>query len=167
MKMHQPFNILSPDIHPAPEAMSLHLPAQPTTQGTKKGSPKGGHLIANPFFPAGAPPKKPPALPAHDQHTELMISDRICLDMKANACTVMEDVCKLAGKDESSGLCTKLTNACAQRTSTSPQVTLDAKICVNFEISTPACHMLEKVCATGSDAAQGALCKKLLPLCST
>ena len=97
------------------------------------------------------------------------ISDKICIDVQADACNAMNDMCALL-KNSPEGppaFCTESSKMCQnpEIASLAKQITVQGKFCLNFKASGDICTTAAKLCAPGSAAADSAVCKKIIPLC--
>ena len=102
---------------------------------------------------------------------DLSLSDQVCVELQASACTVLEDVCGLVEGSRSSktgAYCDGLRSYCAREAEahTTPAVTVEAKMCVNFEASTDACQIVAEVCKKGSAGEKSTFCAKAASLCT-
>lgn len=143
---------------------------------------------------AGAPVKKQPpvhhhhqvpthshAIPAHPvppphigygpMDVDLSLSDEVCVELQASACTVVEDVCGLvegARASKGGAYCQGLRSYCAREAASAhtPAFTVDAKMCVRFEASTDACAIVTEACQKGSGNEHSTFCSKAVSLCT-
>ena len=161
-----------------------------TTGGTSTSGAPPMHLV--PSAKKGTTPPKKPAV-HHEQHTvpahfippppptdsgygpldiDLSLSDRVCVELQASACTVLEDVCGLVEGSRTSKAagpyCEGLRSYCTREADahSTPAVTVEAKMCVNFEANIDACQIVAEACKKGSAGEKSTFCTKAVSLCT-
>ena len=102
------------------------------------------------------------------------LSDKLCLDVRASACTVLQDVCSIAneggmGSTSMMGLCHKAEQFCAQESKGGhePFAFVDARVCLDIDASADVCSLAQKFCAKGMPAADSYMCKRVMQACAS
>lgn len=102
---------------------------------------------------------------------DLTLSDKVCVDLEASACTVAEDICGLvegARGSKGGAYCQGMRSFCAQEAAAGhmPALTVDAKMCVRFEATADACQIVADACKSGSGNENSTFCTKAVSLCT-
>jgi hypothetical protein len=139
------------------------------TQNTSADPPGNMDSLKKHTFPANTATSQLGYAP---QDIDLSLSDKICVELEASACTVLEDICGIMeggrSPEDGSKTCEGLRRYCVQeeKKGSPPAVTVDAKLCVNFEATTDACEIISRVCQQHTPGYSNNFCTKAASLCS-